>query len=317
MALSDMKVYNEYIKAAAIETVCQEIDKFNAASGGAIVLSAEGFDGDFKMESMFASLESAQRRVDRYGVNGVAPVTDLSQIEQVLAKIAGGFGPVKWEPSQLTWMQQNPSLGIEMASRVLSEAILKDQLNTGILAAVAAVGNNSGTVFPATTNVTQVGLNQSHALFGDRSQALVAQVMTGATYHGLIGEALNNANALFSSDTVTVINILGKRIVVTDAPALLDGTTGNVLSLQNAGIVVENASDLVTNINTDNGNIRIETTFQADYAFGLGIKGYAWDVANGGKSPDDTDIGTGTNWDKFVTCDKDTAGVLLTFDTTA
>jgi len=50
MALSDMKVFNEYVKEATIETVSQMVDKFNEASAGAIQLTTEGFDGDFLNE---------------------------------------------------------------------------------------------------------------------------------------------------------------------------------------------------------------------------------------------------------------------------
>ncbi len=317
--LSDMKVYNEYIKQATIETVCQEIDKFNAASGGAIQLSAEGFDGDFLMRNMFGSLDAAQRRVDRYAANGAATPTVLAQIEEKIVKIAGGFGPVIWEPSQLTWMQQNEALGIEMASKALSENIIKDQLNTGIAGAVAALSGVAELTndISGSAGLSQSALNNTHALFGDRSQALVSQIMTGAAYHKLVGEAIGNTASLFVAGNVTVVNILNKRIVVTDAPALLVAGTPNkshVLSLVNGGIVINNASDLITSIETTNGLQRIETTFQADYSFGLGIKGFAWDEANGGKSPDDADLATATNWDKYVSCNKDTAGVLTIVD---
>ena len=317
MALTDMKVYNDAIKKATIETVGQNIAAFNAASGNAIILDAAGFGGDFRMESMFASLASAQRRVNRYTPNAAVTPVALSEIEETIAKVAGGYGPVLWEDAQFSWMQENPTKGIEMASRYLADAIMQDQLNTGILAAVAALGNNAEASVTVGTNITQVALNESHAKFGDRSQALVTQVMNGASYHALIGDALDNGNALFSSDNVTVISILGKRIVVTDAPALLDGTTGKTLTLQSGGIIIDNTTDVITNIETSNRNERIETTFQADYAFGLGLKGYAWDTANGGKSPDDAAIGTGTNWDVVMTSVKDTAGTLLSFDTTA
>jgi hypothetical protein len=47
MALVDMKVFNQYVREATIETLAQMVDKFNAASGGAIQLSTEGFGGDF------------------------------------------------------------------------------------------------------------------------------------------------------------------------------------------------------------------------------------------------------------------------------
>ena len=38
MALSDMKVFNEYLKRATIETLAQDVAKFNAASAGSIQL---------------------------------------------------------------------------------------------------------------------------------------------------------------------------------------------------------------------------------------------------------------------------------------
>ncbi len=213
---------------------------------------------------------------------------------------------------------------IDAVSQSLSDAILQDQLNTGILGAVAAMENNPDAVYDVTAtpeNISQLGLNASHALFGDSSQNLIAQVMSGRLgYHALIGEALSNKQSLFSSSTVQVIDILGKLVIVTDAPALTESgtpTVGNTISLASGGIVVTNTTDIITNIETSNGKDRIETTFQGDYTFGLNIKGYAWDMENGGKSPDDTEIGTGTNWDQFVSDIKNTAGTLLKYDATA
>ena len=44
--------------------------------------------------------------------------------------------------------------------------------------------------------------------------------------------------------------------------------------------------------------------------------GYSWDVANGGKSPTDAEIATGTNWDLYVTDIKNSAGTVLIGDET-
>jgi hypothetical protein len=41
------------------------------------------------------------------------------------------------------------------------------------------------------------------------------------------------------------------------------------------------------------------------------VKGYRWDVTNGGANPDDSSLGTGSNWDRAATSDKDLAGVVL------
>jgi hypothetical protein len=59
------------------------------------------------------------------------------------------------------------------------------------------------------------------------------------------------------------------------------------------------------------GEENLARIWQGEYSFVLGIRGYAWDAANGGKSPNDTAVGTGTNWDKIVTSIKDTAGVIV------
>ena len=321
MALSNMKVFNEYLKRTTIETLAQDVEKFNASSAGAIRLTTQGIDGDFLQESFWAGLHGAQRRVDRYAANGAQASTPLAQKQYDSVKIAGGFGPILWEPSQLSWIQKNPEEALEVISRNLSEAIMADQLNTAISALAAAIGNqpNATNDVSATAGVTYVAINNAHALFGDASQRLVAQVMTGAMYHKLVGQNLANAERLFQFSGVQVVDILGKAVIITDAPALYEAGTPNkqkVLSLADGAAVVMDGSDLITNIETSNGKERIETTMQADYTFGLGLKGYTWDTANGGKSPTNAELSTGTNWDLVANSIKASAGVLTIGDAT-
>lgn len=315
MALTNLKVFSQYIKETTIETVAQEIQKFNQASNGAILLSASGFDGDFLQESMFASLHTAQRRVDRYASNDAVSSTSLTEIQANSVKVGGGFGPILWEPAQFAWMMQNQAAAIEAISRNLAEAILKDQLNTGIAAAVAAIGNVAALVndVSGSANISYSAMNGAHAKFGDRSSAILVDIMDGVAYHKLIGDNITNANRLFTAGNVTIVEGVLRPIVVTDAPTLYVAGTPNkskILSLVSGGIVISDAGNMVTNIDQTNGKARIETTMQADYDFGVGIKGFAWDITNGGKSPTDAELATGTNWDKYVTSNKDTAGVL-------
>lgn len=319
MSLSQMQVFNKYFMPATIETLAQMVNKFNAASGGAIRLTTEGFEGDFLQESFYAAIHSARRRVDRYATNDDAAPTDLTQQKHTSVKVAGGFGPVRYEPSQMTWLEKPTAEGIEVASRNFAEALLQDQLNTAIAALVAAISNQGAATtvdVSATGPVTYSAVNNSHALFGDHSGLLIAQVMDGATYHGFIGQNLTNAQQLFQAGTVRVIDILGKLTVVTDAPALFTAAAGSdpalrrVLSLVAGAATVTDSRDIISNIQTTNGKQRIETTLQIDYTFGLGLKGYTWDETNGGKSPTDAELATGSNWDKVVTSIKHTAGTL-------
>jgi len=282
MALSDMKVFDEYIMPATMETLGQMIDKFNASSGGTIRLVTVGFDGDFMRESFFTTLEGARRRVDRYAANAAQAATPLAEEQVNGVKVAGGFGPISYEPSQMTWLQRPTVQGVEKASSAFAEILIQDQLNTAI----------------------------ADAKFGDSSSQIRANVMDGAVAHRLIGQNLANAERLFASNGVQVIDILGKAVVITDAPALSDATSNKVLGLVEGGVTIYDPSDVIPNVETSNGKQRIETTFQADYSFGVAIRGYSWDTATGGKSPNDAAIATGANWAKVVTNDKHTAGVL-------
>ncbi|WP_106598598.1 major capsid protein [Dyadobacter jiangsuensis] len=319
MSLSQMQVFNEYIMPATIETLAQMVNKFNSASRGAIRLTTEGFTGDFLQESFFASIHSAQRRVDRYAAQASATPTDLTQLKNSSVKVAGGFGPIRFEPGQLTWLQKPTAEGIEVASRNFAEALMSDQLNTAIAALCAAIGNQAAATndVSATLGLTYGAINDAHAKFGDHSGSIVADVMTGQVYHKFIGQNLANATQLFQAGNVTVVDILGKAVIVTDAPALYVTGTPNkqkVLGLVESAAIVHDGGDVISNIETTNGQTRIETTMQVDYTFGLGLKGYTWDEANGGKSPTDAELATGSNWDKTATSIKHTAGVIAIGD---
>jgi hypothetical protein len=223
-------------------------------------------------------------------------------------------------------LQSNPAEAITNIAQGFADALLADQLNTGVGCAVAAIENQAALVNDVSAGtsgagaLTQVTLNGSHAKFGDMSQMLRADIMSGAAYHKLIEKGLQNGERLFESTTVTVQSILGKIFVVSDIPALFEVAVDakpnktKVLSLVDRGIIIDNTSDIVTNLETTNGKNRIETTWQADYTFGAKLKGYAWDTENGGKSPTDAALFTGTNWEVKKASLKHTAGTLAIAD---
>lgn len=319
MSLSQMQVFNKYVMPATIETLGQLVAKFNAASNGSIVLTTAGFEGDFMQESFFAAIHSARRRVDRYAAQAAATATDLTQVKRSGVKVAGGFGPIRYEPSQMTWLNKPTTEGIEVASRNFAEALLQDQLNTAIAALVAAIKTQAAATndVSGTAGISYGSLNGSHAKFGDSSGLLVAEVMTGEVYHKLIGQNLTNTAKLFDARNVMVVDVLNKAVIVTDAPSLFLAGTPNkqhVLTLAESAAVVFDGGDVISNIQTVNGQTRIETTMQVDYTFGLSLKGYTWDETNGGKSPIDAELATGTNWDKTATDIKQTAGVVAIGD---
>lgn len=102
--------------------------------------------------------------------------------------------------------------------------------------------------------------------------------------------------------------------MVTDSSDLTfdkSGTRYNTLGLTEGGITVSSQNDFNSVIVPKTGKENITNAYQAEWSYGVSVKGYGWKVSSGGSNPNDTALATSTNWEKVATSHKDTAGVLL------
>lgn len=247
MALPDMKVFNTQLQTAIVKKLNQKANLFNSMSDNALALVNEAMMGDFKEEAVWENVSNALRDVDAYAAQSSITAIGLSQSQINSVKTMKGFGPITWEPNQLTWIGKDAGEALSVISESLSMAIMQDQINKAIGCLVAAISNEASASLDVSAEadekgaVTQLTLNKSHALFGDSSSNLIVQIMTGATSHKLYGQALNNGAQLFSEGTVRVIDILGKKSIITDSPALTAGSKERVLTLSPmAGVIASN-----------------------------------------------------------------------------
>ena len=86
--------------------------------------------------------------------------------------------------------------------------------------------------------------------------------------------------------------------------------TYRTLGLVDGALMVE-SMPLITMTQPKADQENMGVIWKGEASFNVGLKGYSWDVANGGKSPTDAELATASNWDKVATSDKDTAGVML------
>lgn len=311
--LDNRTVFQTYVMPAALDIFRHRVNLFNAASMGALVLNGDAFQGDFRTRAFINDVVNARRRVDRYGPNTEAPLTHITDYTQTEVKIAGGFGPVVYEPSEMTWLQEPTAAGVAIAAQGFADALLLDQINTALGALVGALSDQPDTVYGKEDQLlTYNTVNFAHARFGAQSGALMVDIMSGLQYHAFIDQNLKNEKVLFESTSVRVVSILGKVVIVVDAPNLTDPVDGlsRVLSLTPGAAVVSDPGDVITNVETRNGKQRIETTFQADYTYNLALKGFSWDDATGGKSPADSEILSGYNWKRVAKTIQSIAGVM-------
>ncbi len=295
----DLQVFNKQTYAAMTETVAQDIEKFNEASQGAIQLINEPFGGDFNIEASFKAIAGIVRRRNAYGTGTVA-AKRLEQMLDVAVKVAAGTPPIEYEKQQYSWILQNPELAALTIGEQLAKARLADMLNAGILGASSAISGNVNAVHGDGTDTASFRLlNKGAAKLGDRSSAIRAWIVHSTTMHNLFDNALANSENLFRYDGVNVVrDPFGRVFVVTDAPALVGDNAGtafyNTLGLVEGAVVVNDNNDFNAELVPGTGGENIKYTYQAEWTFGAGVKGYAWDTAAGGKSPTDAAIGTST-----------------------
>ena len=315
MALSDLAVFSEYVYTAQTEVLRQQVELFNAATNGGIVLQAVAHQGDYSDVALWAKISGLVRRRNAYGTGAVA-AKDLAMLIDTMVKVAAGTPPVNMPPGMFEWIQRNPEEGGAVVGQQLAVDTLADMLNTAILATVAALAGVPAIVTDGSAALATVAsFNDAQSKFGDAYQSLVVWVMHSKPMFDIFGAALTNTSQLFTFGTVNVrTDPFGRLFVLSDSPAMITTGTPNIyntIGLVPGGVRVHQNGDYTDNIQTINGQENIQRTFQAEWSYELGIKGFAWDKTNGGKSPADAALGVSTNWDRYATSIKDLAGVLL------
>lgn len=320
MALSDLTVYSEFTYTTLGEMIAQQVELFNAASRGTMLLRSAAHLGDYSDTVMWKKLSGLVRRRNAYGTGSVTGI-NLEHLVDTMVKVAAGTPPVEINPSQFTWIQQNPQVAAVELARQLAPEMMADFLNTGIGATFAALSGEATNVTDQTggtpTTVTHQKLNEGSRLMGDRYQDIAAWVMHSKPLHDLFGQGLANTERLFVFGTTNILtDFAGRAFIVTDSASLIDTTptpdSYHTMGLVPGGVVIDQNGDFIDNFDTSNGNENIGRTWQAEWSSNLGIKGFAWDKTNGGKSPTTAALLTGTNWDKYATSHKDLAGVVVT-----
>ena len=312
----DIQVFNKQTHTVMTEEIAQDVNKFNGASNGTIILNTNSFGGDFDIQSSFKAISGLVRRRNAYG-SGAIQSKKLEQMLGVAVKVAAGTPPLDWERQQYTWTQQNPELAAITIGKQLAKARIADQLNTGVAAGASAIGGQAAATHgDGTTDISFRLLNKGSAKFGDRSSAIRSWIMHSTSIHNLYDNALANTEQLFTYEGVNVVrDAFGRVFVVTDAPALVGAAGGeaiyNTLGLVEGAIEVADNGDFYQTITEKTGGENISHQYQAEWSYNVRLKGYSWDIANGGKSPNDAALATATNWDLIASDIKDTAGVLV------
>lgn len=316
---SDMKIYESQFQSGLTETLQQNVNAFNGASNGSIVLRSSAVKGNYEQAAFFTAISSLISRQDITSTSALTP-TKIAENENISVKLhrksatdltqkAAKMAGISFDEMVFAHGQQ---FAKAMQTEMLNSALLSARV---ALAAQASVTND---VTGATTkSVTHKNLLQTLAKFGDASDKIACWVMHSTQFFDLGVQGITDGIVNVADGIVRRIDIpgLGRPILVTDSASLIKTADTPdsyfVLGLSQGAIDVNESEGVNAVIQPVTGLEQLVYRSQAEYGYNVGLKGFKWDVANGGANPDDTALGTATNWDKVATDAKDLAGVVL------
>lgn len=315
---SDFKVYQEQVATSLTETLTQNTEAITSGANGAIVMGTNQTKGDYIYESFFTQATAVARQ-DLTSVSAATAVK-LTQAENINVKVHRRY---QYDVTRKAFKMAglNQEVFNIVAGQQIGKDIITGMLNDGLLSARVAINNvaalTNDVTSSSTTYASMTNLLNTMRKFGDATNKIVAWVMHSTQFFDLAINELSNQVAPIYEGLLQRVEVpgLGRPILVTDSASLIN-TTPNpdqyfILGLTAGGVqlIDTETNDLVMDDVT--GLEQLVRRYQGEYAFNVGIKGFQWDVTNGGSNPAAAALGTGSNWDKVVTDNKDTAGVVL------
>lgn len=321
---SDFVVYQDQYQSGIVEVLTQNSKAFNDASRGAIVLSTISRRGDFSQAAFFQSISGLVTRRD---TTSTAASTDLALTEEeiVSVKLNRKIGPVGQTRDAFRKIAAGRTS--EELSFILGQqsavAMQLDMLNSALTGTRAALVNQATNLYTVPTNGTlnTIGLVSGLSKFGDAADRVVAWIMHSKPYYDLVANQITAniygvSNFNIAQGTPVTLN---RPVIVTDSEALaVAGGSGSTaytnyytLGLTVGGTLVENTEQEELVVIDITGLENLVVRYQGEFAYNLGVKGFKYDITNGGANPVDSAVGTGSNWDPAYTSLKNWAGIVI------
>lgn len=320
---SDFKVYQEYLHLRVNELLTQNGNAFNAASNGAMRLTTQSILGDYQYKSFFQNLGSGL--ATRRDTTSTATQTDtpMTQAELISVKLNRKLIPVTQtrDSFRKIFGRFTETEFTGLLAEQAANAMQLEMLNTAI-AALAAAMKNQATSFVTESSLGSISTNtlvSGLAAFGDQAQRIVCWIMHSKPFYDLVKSQIAANITGISNFAVAQASpvTLNRPVIVTDSSALIanlnspDVNDYYTLGLVADAAVVENSEEQEVVVQDVTGIENLAVRIQGEYAYNLSLKGFQWDVQNGGANPTAGSLATGSNWDVSFTSVKDRSGVQI------
>lgn len=321
MALgTELLVYNKYAYTAMTEVIRQNLDIFNAATKGALVLKTASMPGDFDIQSFFADAGDPVLERDAYDTSATAiSKIEMSMKENVSVKVGRQSKVYKHRPDEYEWIMMNPEIAGAAYGQQLAKYTMRDMVNVAVRSLMAAMSTKTSKIYDATgdtpnTLSIKAMVNAAYKM-GDNADAVVCWLAHSLSVRDYeLNNAAQTTNIFNFGNLAVQVDSHSRPFVKSDIPSLFTAGTPNiayVLGLIPGALEISLNNDMKTYMDQEIDMANPVFYTKSNWSFNLKIKGFAWDRANGGKSPTNAALYTQTNWDQTCNDNKDLPCVIL------
>ena len=320
---SNIIIRPEFFNAGLRETLDQNVDVFNANSGGALELVTEGSTSDFQKTRFVDRFSNLSTRRDDESNASVTPQA-LTQSDDIDVRVKRRSDPIQQSVDSL----RDAGLSREEMSVIIGnqagEDIAQDYTNTALLCLVAALQKQNDTYLDksgdASNTLDNALMNEGLGKFGDNRGALEVAIMHSKAFTDLTGNNIDSSGDQVEFATIyqESVGSFNRIVIVTDSADLVetDGISAGTdsyktLLLQQGAFQVQETRtmEMFEDLKTGNENVTVE--MQGEHDFTVSMKAFSWDEASGGRNPTDSALGTASNWNAVVDNYKDFPGVVV------
>lgn len=319
--LSDLKPREELVRAGVVEATMQFIDVFNAGGNGSVRLVDETLEGVLDRANFFQLPANFIERRDPTADTDVdtKKVTEAQMVGVKLNRRAGPMALLIDAFKKINSVSANQRDTFSLYfGREAARRIIQDKLNAGLRAARAAIDGQATLKHTATAGLVTADMIDGMAKFGDAGGEIVAWVMHSKPFYALVkDQAITKSidgisNVVLSTGSPATI---GRPVIVTDSAALITGsgsaTQYHTLGLTRDALVVKNSEPMTMVSEWVTGNDNLKLMWQAEYAYNVNVKGYAYSTSGGDNNPNDATLGTSDKWTAAVSDLKNSAGIVI------
>ncbi|UOO89122.1 major capsid protein [Vitreoscilla massiliensis] len=303
---SDVIIYNDLAQTAYLERLQDNLDVFNTAANGAILLSDENIEGDFRQRSFYKIGGAVEHRDVNSDADAVAK--KIAMGEMVGVKVPFKYGPYETTEEAMKRRARTVEEFSQVVGQDYADALMAYYFSHASAALVGAIGTNAAMQVSATfaTHGKKV-LTKGMRTFGDKFGRIGLWVMDSATYFDLVDDAIGEK--LFGEIDQVIYGgtpgTMGKPVLVSDQVK-----TDSIFGLQAGAVQITNSQLPAFRGYPVNDKENLGIGIRGEGTFNIDVLGYSYKQA-AGANPNLATIGAAASWVKYATSDKNTAGVLI------